>query len=412
MEGEITLTELSLALKNMKNSKSPGSDGFTAEFFLFLFFWKDLSVFILNSINYAYKNDCLSVTQKQGVITCLPKPNKNKHFFLNWRPISLLNVVYKMMSSVIANRIKMVLDKVISTDQKGFISGRFIGENIRLIYDILFESKQQNIPGLILSIDFQQAFDSISWNFIDKTLDYFNFGPSFKRWIKLFQKSSESCILQNGHMSDYFPLQRGCRQGDPISPYIFILCVEVLGKMIRSDKVVNGIRINGKEIKLSQYADDTQVFLDGSEESMKQLMYILQTFYKMSGLKVNEEKTRALWFGSMSMSKKKICLEHDLDWEQKPLKILGVTFTADVSNVWEYNAEDIINKINKLINNWSKRKLTLPGTIIFIKSLMLAKFTHLFLALPNPPGELIKMLERAFYKFLWNNGPDRISRKI
>ena len=84
-------------------------------------------------INYAYKNDCRSVTQKQGVITCLPKPNTNKHLLKNWRPISLLNVVYKMMSSVIANRFKMVLDKVISTDQKGFISGRFIGENIRLI---------------------------------------------------------------------------------------------------------------------------------------------------------------------------------------------------------------------------------------------------------------------------------------
>ena len=111
--------------------KSPGSDGFTAEFFKF--FWKDLGIFILNSINYAYKNDALPVTQKQGVITCLPKPSKNKHFLKNWRPISLLNVVYKIMSSVIANRLKSVLDKVISNDQKGFISGRFIGENIRLI---------------------------------------------------------------------------------------------------------------------------------------------------------------------------------------------------------------------------------------------------------------------------------------
>ena len=127
-----------------------------------------------------------------------------------------------MMSSVIANRLKSVLDKVISNDQKGFISGRFIGENIQLIYDIVFESKQQNIPGLLVSIDFQQAFDSISWKFIDKTLDYFDVGPSFNKWIKLFQKGSESCILQHGYMSDYFTLQRGCRQGDPISPYIFI----------------------------------------------------------------------------------------------------------------------------------------------------------------------------------------------
>ena len=123
----------------MKHSKSPGSDGFTAEFVKF--FWKYLGIFILNSINYACKNDCLSVYQKQGVITCLPQPKNNKHFLRNWTPISSLNLVYKMMSPVIANI-----------------------ENIRLIYDILFESKQQNIPSLLVSIDFQQAFDSISWN--------------------------------------------------------------------------------------------------------------------------------------------------------------------------------------------------------------------------------------------------------
>ena len=95
---------------------------------------------------------------------------------INWRPISLLNVIYKLMSSVIANRLKLVLDKLISNKQKGFISGRYIGENIRMIY----ETQQQNIPALLVSIDFQQAFDKVSWKFIDKTLDYFNFGPSIK----------------------------------------------------------------------------------------------------------------------------------------------------------------------------------------------------------------------------------------
>ena len=98
---------------------------------------------------------------------------------------------------------------------------RCIGENIRLIYDILFDSKQQNIPGLLVSIDFRKAFDSLSMKFIDNTLDYFNICPSFEIWIKLFQKGSESCILQNGITSDYFCLQRGCRQRGPLSPYIF-----------------------------------------------------------------------------------------------------------------------------------------------------------------------------------------------
>ena len=409
LEGEITYTELTSALKNMKNSKSPGNDGFTAEFFKL--FWVNLGEYILNSINFAYKHGLLSITQTQGIITCLPKPNKARNILKNWRPISLLNVIYKLMSSAIANRLKTVLNKLINQDQKGFITGRYIGENIRVVYDVLFESKQQQIPGFLLSIDFQQAFDSISWKFIHKVLDYFNFGPSIKRWIKLFQTGVQSCILQNGFMSDFFYLQRGCRQGDPISPYIFILCVEVLGQMIRNSKDVKGIVINNKEFKLSQYADDTQMFLDGSESSLKHALIILQKFYQMSGLKINLDKTKALWIGSMCNSTKILCKEFNIDWEQKPLKILGVIFSPLVFDIWEYNLDDVMKKVKNMINIWSKRKLTLIGRVTVIKSLMLSKFAYLLLALPNPPGDLITTLERMFFKYLWNKGPDRITRK-
>ena len=153
----------------MKNEKSPGLDGFTVEFFEY--FWTDLKFFILRSINYGYHTGSVSLTQKQGVIICLPKPNKSRHYLKNWRPISLLNVVYKLASSVISNRLKTVLDKLINQDQKGFIAGRFIGENVRLIYDVLFETKNQDIPGMILSIDFEKAFDTVSWKFMKKVLE-------------------------------------------------------------------------------------------------------------------------------------------------------------------------------------------------------------------------------------------------
>ena len=256
----------------MKNEKSPGMDGFTVEFFQL--FWIDLGFFVLRSINYGYQSGSLSITQKQGIITCLPKPNKSRHLLKNWRPISLFNVVYKMASAVIANRLKTVLHKLISEEQKGFIAGRFIAENVRTIYDILFETKNQELPGLILSIDFEKAFDTVSWKFIMKVLKYFNFGPSVIRWINLFKNGSESCIIQNGFISDFFKLKGGCRQGDPISPYIFILCAEILGKMIRSNDKIKGIKINTKEFKLSQYADDTQIILDGTEDSLKETLLI------------------------------------------------------------------------------------------------------------------------------------------
>ena len=266
------------------------------------------------------------------------------------------------------------------------------------------------MPGLLLSIDFKQAFDSISWKFIHKVLDYYNFGPSFKKWIKLFQTNVESCIIQNGFISECFYLERGCRQGDPISPYIFILCVEILGLMIRNDENVKGIKINGKEYKLSQYADDTQLFLDGSELSLHSALSILKKYYYMSGLNINLEKTRAVLIGSMCKSSKTMCKNFNLDWEQKPIKILGVVFTAEVFDIWDQNSDIILEKINSMIKTWSRRKLTLIGRVTIIKSLMLSKFAYLFLALPNPPGSLVKSLEKMLFEFLWNKGPDRISR--
>ena len=206
-----------------------------------------------------------------------------------------------------------------------------------------------------MSIDFQQAFDSVSWKFIHKTLDYFNFGPSFKRWIEIFQNGSESCILQNGHMTDYFSLQRGCRQGDPISPYIFILCAEVLSHMLRKDKDIKGIIINNKEYKLSQYADDTQIFLDGTEISLRKTLEKLHTFYLMSGLKLNIDKTKAIWIGAASKSKNRLCHEYNLDWNQEPFKVLGTIFTTEVFDIWEKNATAIFKNVEQTIKSWKTK---------------------------------------------------------
>ena len=138
MEGLLTYEELSNALKCRKNNKSPGSDGFSAEFFKC--FWKDIGHFVLKSLNYAFVNGELSIIQKLGIISCIPKGDKPKRFLSNWRLISLLNIVYKLASTCISERIKRVLHYLISEDQTGFMSGRYIGDNIRILYDILYYS--------------------------------------------------------------------------------------------------------------------------------------------------------------------------------------------------------------------------------------------------------------------------------
>ena len=134
-EGKLTFEECGLALKNMKNETSPGSDGFTVEFYKF--FWKDLGGFLFRSLNTGYDMQHFSEFQSQGIITCIPKEDKDRKFINNWRPISLLNVDYKIASASIANRVKKVLPLIISDSQKGFMKGRFIGENTRLLYDLM-----------------------------------------------------------------------------------------------------------------------------------------------------------------------------------------------------------------------------------------------------------------------------------
>lgn len=131
LEGEITLEEATNALKNMSNKKSPGSDGFTVEFFKV--FWKYLKKIVIRSLNDGFRKGELSSTQKEGVIVCIPKGDKPREFIKNWRPISLLNVVYKIGSAAIANRLKPVLPTLINNDQTGFIKNRYIGDNVRLI---------------------------------------------------------------------------------------------------------------------------------------------------------------------------------------------------------------------------------------------------------------------------------------
>ena len=117
-------------LKKVKNNVSPGSSGFTNEFYKF--FWLDLKTFITNSINFSYECGMLSVTQRLGILTLIPKGDKNKHYLKNWRPLTLLNSLYKLVSGCIAERLKPKLDYLIHPDQKGFIAGRYIGEAVRL----------------------------------------------------------------------------------------------------------------------------------------------------------------------------------------------------------------------------------------------------------------------------------------
>ena len=231
---------------------------------------------------------------KQAVITLIEKKGKDCSFLDNWRPISLLNVDAKITSKAIATRIKNVLPNIIHHNQTGFVEDRYIGETVRSTFDIMDLTAKQDIPGLLIFIDFQKASDSLERNFLQRCLELFNFGPNFIRWVMTFYKNIQSCIINNGITYNYFKIERGIRQGDPLSSYLFVVAVETLAVAIRQNSAIKGFTIDKKETKLLQYADDTTAVLSDIN-SAQTLFKLLDDFKKLSNFEVNPTKTEGMW---------------------------------------------------------------------------------------------------------------------
>ena len=195
-EGDISYNECELAIKSMKTNKSPGLDGICIEFYKkFLPILRNL---LTDVFNQCYHNDKLIMSQRIAVMSLIHKKD-DKDDIANYKPISLTNVDYRILTFVLANRLQKVIGKIINDDQTAYIKGRFMGNNVRLVSDVIDYYDILNKSGILLAIDFRKAFDSIEWNFIYKSLESLNFGQSFINWIKTIYNSPEACI--NSHQN-------------------------------------------------------------------------------------------------------------------------------------------------------------------------------------------------------------------
>ena len=163
-EGKISAEECYRLLDSFDNNKTPGNDGIPIEFYMI--FWPVISDSFMDCINESFEKGEMSSSQKRAIITLIEKKEKDRSFLENWRPISHVNADTKIMTKVIASRIKNVLPDIIHPNQTGYVKDRFIGETIRSIYDVMDFTVKENIPGLMLFIDFQKAFDSVEWEFL------------------------------------------------------------------------------------------------------------------------------------------------------------------------------------------------------------------------------------------------------
>ena len=231
LEKDITMIEIKIALDGMKNYKSPGPDGFTVEFYKT--FWDIVGEVVLDSLLCSIQKNSFYKGQNDGIIKLLPKKNKDPSLIQNYRPITLMNVDYKLLSSVMAKRLCNVLNSIIHTDQTGFVRGRYIGDNIKDLYTILDYVAVGNVEithdsYALFQLDVRKAFDTTDWQFVSNTLRSFGFPDNFISMFNTLYNSKQIRIRNNNYNS--LPIQptTGLAQGCGLSPAIFLLVVEVL----------------------------------------------------------------------------------------------------------------------------------------------------------------------------------------
>ena len=404
-ENMITIDECSKALKELSNGKSPGSDGFTTEFYKF--FWINIKDIVYNSFIYAYENGVLSIEQRRAVLTLLPKIGKDHRYLKNWRPLSLLNTDYKILAKVLASRMQRVIKSLVKDDQVAYIKGRYIGENIRKISDVFEYCSNKIDPGIALFLDFEKAFDTINWQYLVKCLDCFNFGEYFTNWIKILYKNPMCTVINYGHATEFFQLSRGIRQGCPISALLFLLVAETMANRIRNTKGINPVNINGCTVGITQMADDTTLFLKDLL-SVSNALNLLERFSKVSGLNLNKDKTEAVFLG---LSTKKISDNYGIKWVRGPIKVLGIWVGDDREVLYEKNIINKIQKVKSLLGIWNSRNLSIKGKITVLKSLVMPILIYPFSLFRVKPNTL-NIVDRMFFNFVWPSGKHHVKKNV
>ena len=393
---ELTINELSYALKKSNCNSAPGSDGLAGE--IYKCFWDDLKDPLMDCFNYSFEKGSLSFSQTKGII-CLHHKGKglSRDILGNWRPITLTNFDYKLLAKCMALRLNSCISKCIHSDQFAFIKGRHVGDLLREIDDILELGKKKFPESIILSLDYAKAFDTISISAVKKALNYFGFDGNYMKWVDIILHNRISCVQNGGYLSEYFQMERGVRQGCPISPLFFIITLELLARNIRSNDLIKGLIFSDSIIKIRLYADDATLFLRDMID-YREVLSRIKAFTSFSGLNLNKSKSTAMLIGNTGFKNQiRIGIKF-----KNSLKILGVIFSNEcAANENPENYDNKILQLERLCSLWGKRCLTMIGRITVLKSFGISLFIYLMQSIGISDANL-KRINTIVYNFIWN----------
>lgn len=344
LDAPITKEELTRAVSQLHDKKSPGPNGITAEFYKT--FWYLIEDMYLDYVN-AAKHSCFVEHRNTSVTTIVYKHKGEIYSLDNYRPISLINTDLKILSKVLTNRLKPILPSIIHESQTA-VDRRRIDYTIHMLRDLIDFVDKNDGEAAFIFLDQEKAFDRVDHDFLFKTMEAFGIGKGFIKWVQVLYCNASTQIKINGFLTERIPLNRGLRQGCPLSPLLYVIVIELLALQFRNNPNLVGFKIGGEKIISLHYADDAIITIT-QNQCFKEVIKDLQLYEEATGAKVNYGKTKGLWVGKWKERQDK---PMNIKWTNKNINRLGVYLGND--NPAKHTFDEITPKIKKSMDYWKQ----------------------------------------------------------
>lgn len=396
LDKPLALDELEDALCNMQSGRAPGLDGLSVDFYKA--FWPVLGGDFLEVVKECLEGGELPMSCRRAVLTLLPKKG-DLNDLKNWRPVALLSTDYKIISKALATRLSKVMSEVIHLDQTYCVPDRSIFDNVHLVKGVLDIANLHDLRTGLISLDQTKAFDRVEHEYLWKTLTHFGFSHTFINMIKLLYKNIESMLKINGVLCAPFSVNRGVRQGCPLSGMLYSLAIEPFLTKLRENISGFSVPSCGKVFTLSAYADDVIVMVN-NQRDIDVLFELTGLFGLLSSAQVNWDKSDAFLVGNWSGDN--IRLPAGLSWKREGLKYLGV-YLGDQSTMRK-NWEGVIEKVKGRLSRWSwiLPHVSYRGRVLIANNLVASALWHK-LTCVDPPKDFLAKIQTLLVNFFWDN---------
>jgi hypothetical protein len=395
-----SMEEIEAVVKDSDGNKSPGPDGFNFTFIKE--FWGLMRGEFRIMFDQFYGNASLPKGILSYFLTLIPKV-KNPEKLGDYRPISLLGCIYKLLSKVLAARLAKVMGSIISASQSAFLKGRQLVDGVLVLNEVVDSARKTGKECLIFKVDFEKAYDSVDWNFLVYMLHRFGFNDLWIKWMKACVCSGKMSVLINGCPTEEINISRGLKQGDPLAPFLFLLVAEGLGAIMRNAVGLNRFSpfaVGSGDLTVShlQYADDTVFVGEAKVENLWTMKAILRGFELASGLKVNFWKSCLVGVNVSNNFMEMASRFLNCRIGRTPFKYLGLPVGANPRRLATWYP--MIEVLKNRLNSWGNRYLSLGGRIVLLNS-VLSAIPIFYLSIMKMPVKVWKEVVKIQREFLW-----------